>query len=180
MSVTNTAKANDNGKTNGTQSEKTAKVSGKKTAPDLKEGETANMESETSNKLAVAGKNQDPSLALSTRPVSATHLVVRDTINSSGIRPIVASDLKIAETINSSGIRPVGISNFQVAETVNIMGIRPIGVSTLKVVETINSMGNRPIMASNLHISETIVLSGNRPVADNEDQDAGNLMGYID
>jgi len=43
-------------------------------------------------------------------------------------------------------------------------------------------MGIRPIMASKLHISETIVLSGNRPVADNddEDEDAGNLMGYLD
>jgi hypothetical protein len=38
----------------------------------------------------------------------------------------------------------------------------------------------RPIMASKLHISENIVLSGNRPVADNEDEDTANFMGYID
>lgn len=180
MSVTSTAKANDNGKTNGTESEKTAKVNGKKTATDPKEGETPKMESETSTKLAVAGKNQESTLALTTRPVSATGLVVRETINSSGIRPIVASDLKVAEMINSSGLRPVAASDLKVAETVNIMGIRPIAASGLKVVETINSMGIRPIMASTLHISETILLSGNRPVADNEDQDAGNLMGYLD
>ncbi|MFB2891499.1 hypothetical protein ACE1CI_00995 [Aerosakkonemataceae cyanobacterium BLCC-F50] len=179
MSATSTAKANDNGKTNGIDSDKTAKVNGKKTATEQKEGETPNMESETSTKLAVAGKNQE-SAAITTRPISATGLVVRETINSSGIRPIVASDLKIAEMINSSGMRPVGISDFQVAEMMNSSGMRPIGVSTLKVAEMMNSSGMRPIMASNLHISETVVFSGNRPVADNEDQDAGNLMGYLD
>lgn len=180
MSVTSTSKANENGKNGGTESEKTAKVNGKKTATDIKEGETPNMQSEASTKLAVVGESQESTLAITTRPVSATGLVVRDTINSSGIRPIVASNLKIAETINSSGMRPVGMSDFQVAETISSSGMRPIGASTLKVVETMNSMGMRPIMASKLHISESIVSSGNRPIADNEDEDAGNLMGYLD
>lgn len=176
MSVSSSAKTNDNS----SESEKTTKVNGKKTASDLKEGETANVESEVSAKLAVAGKVKESTLAITARPISATHLVVRDTINSSGIRPIAASELKIAEMINSSGMRPVGISDFQIAEMINSSGMRPIGVSTLKVVETINSSGMRPVMASNLHICETIVLPGNRPVADNEDEDTANFMGYID
>jgi hypothetical protein len=176
MSVSSTAKTNDNA----TESEKTAKVNGKKTAPDLKEGETPEVETEASTKLAVAGKIKESTLAITARPISATHLVVRDTINSSGIRPIAASDLKISQMINSSGMRPIGVTDFEISQMINSSGMRPIGVSTMQIVETINSSGIRPVMASNLHISENIVLAGNRPVADNEDEDTANFMGYID
>jgi len=197
MSVTSSAKADDTDKTNDTLSEKNAKLDGEKTAPvDVKEGETQTMENgapviapvageskDASTKLALkSDKTQPSTLAISTRPVSSTKLVVRETINSSGIRPIAASDFQIAEMFNDGGMRPIAVSDLKFAETINIMGIRPIGVSSLKVFESVNMMGIRPIMASKLHISETIVLSGNRPVADNddEDEDAGNLMGYLD
>lgn len=152
-------------------------------------GEEQNENGNETTALAVQGEAQSqatlnlrPSEYLpGNRPVTVSSRKIADTFSAvGGARPVFASDVQFKETMQVSGIRPIAASTLAVRDTYNTMGSRPVSASALKVKDTLQASGIRPIAASTLAISETISIMGNRPVAANSDINIDLLMGYLD
>lgn len=69
---------------------------------------------------------------LGNRPIEASHLQVVSTYSTvGGSRPVVASGLIVKSTINISGNRPVLASTLQVSDTYVVMGNRPVASNAI-------------------------------------------------
>lgn len=154
MSNSSIAKVNDNGKTEGSQSQTDAQ---------LEEKTTLQVEANQAKSQDTENKPQPIALPVLELPKASTQPPVKE--EKPGL--VVAN-------------RPVESSHLEVHHTVNMSGNRPIASSNVQVVETVKMSGKRPIGSSNLKISETVLMSGNRPVASNDLDINKDLMSYLD
>ena len=131
MSPSNTLDESKTTKTTSTRSTKS------KAATETSETEAANSNDKQVTALAVPDPSEaSQSLSVKmrpdsdlpqNRPVTVSKLAIAETFGAvGGERPIFASSLQVRGTIDSSGLRPISAGNLAISEVYTSMGNRPV------------------------------------------------------